>query len=79
MKTVIFVHRDSDNATQSHSAEQILASVRATMQTYPFNFSQPTKQARILDGTEEGAFGWVTVNFLNGTFGDVSRNIATVQ
>ena len=65
--------RDSDNATQSDSAAQILDSVRATVATYPFNFSLPAKQARILEGKEEGAFGWVTVNFLDGTFGDVSE------
>ena len=68
----LLFHRDSDDKTQSDSAEQIMTAVRTTLGSYPFNFTDPKRQARIIDGKEEGAFSWVTVNYLNGTFGDVS-------
>ena len=33
-------------------------------------FSYEPINARILSGEEEGAFSWITVNFLNGFFHD---------
>ncbi|XP_050967800.1 ectonucleoside triphosphate diphosphohydrolase 8 [Labeo rohita] len=42
------------------SADSILAEVTKTIQSYPFDF----RGARILSGMEEGAYGWITINYL---------------
>ncbi|XP_040261299.1 ectonucleoside triphosphate diphosphohydrolase 8 [Bufo bufo] len=44
--------------------QQIFDEVSKTLRQYPVNF----QGARILDGEEEGSLGWVTVNYLLGTF-----------
>ena len=54
-------------------SEVILDSVRDTILLYSFNFSHPEQQARIIDGREEGSFGWVTGNYLAGNFGKVGK------
>lgn len=46
------------------AAQQILAEVTKTMQEYPVAF----KGARILTGEEEGAYGWITINYLLDSF-----------
>nr|XP_056706113.1 ectonucleoside triphosphate diphosphohydrolase 1 [Euleptes europaea] len=46
------------------AAETVLSEVAATLRSYPFNF----QGARILSGGEEGAYGWITVNYLLGNF-----------
>ncbi|XP_078717426.1 ectonucleoside triphosphate diphosphohydrolase 8-like [Lampetra fluviatilis] len=48
----------------SAATEKILASVRDAMRRSEFSF----REARILTGEEEGACGWVTVNYLKGNF-----------
>ncbi|KAM7003619.1 ectonucleoside triphosphate diphosphohydrolase 8-like [Passerculus sandwichensis] len=48
----------------SSAAEQVLAEVAKTMQEYPVAF----KGARILTGEEEGAYGWITINYLLDSF-----------
>ncbi|XP_068067748.1 ectonucleoside triphosphate diphosphohydrolase 8-like isoform X2 [Anomalospiza imberbis] len=48
----------------SSATEQILAEVTETMQEYPVAF----KGARILTGEEEGAYGWITINYLLDSF-----------
>ncbi|NXE43751.1 ENTP8 diphosphohydrolase, partial [Ptilorrhoa leucosticta] len=48
----------------SSAAEQVLAEVTKTMQEYPVAF----KGARILTGEEEGAYGWITINYLLESF-----------
>ncbi|XP_015279493.1 PREDICTED: ectonucleoside triphosphate diphosphohydrolase 1 [Gekko japonicus] len=45
-------------------SEKVLSEVAATLRSYPFNF----QGARILSGGEEGAYGWITVNYLLGNF-----------
>ncbi|XP_018960625.1 ectonucleoside triphosphate diphosphohydrolase 8-like [Cyprinus carpio] len=45
-------------------ADSILAEVTKTIQSYPFDF----RGARILSGMEEGAFGWITINYLIESF-----------
>lgn len=57
------------NATNSSAVEAIMSSVRQTLSSYPFDFFHPLKQARVIEGSEEGAFGWVTSNYLSGSFG----------
>ncbi|XP_066188674.1 ectonucleoside triphosphate diphosphohydrolase 8-like [Sylvia atricapilla] len=44
----------------STKAEQVLASVSKAIGEYPVDF----RGARILTGSEEGSFGWITVNYL---------------
>ncbi|NXE81380.1 ENTP8 diphosphohydrolase, partial [Cochlearius cochlearius] len=48
----------------SSAADQVLAEVAKTMQEYPVAF----KAARILTGEEEGAYGWITINYLLDSF-----------
>lgn len=56
------------NTTES---EAVMAAVRKTIASFPFDFKAPTEQAVILEGEEEGAYGWVTANVLSGSFGQV--------
>ncbi|XP_056231377.1 ectonucleoside triphosphate diphosphohydrolase 2-like [Seriola aureovittata] len=49
------------NATES---DRVLKEVKQKMRSYPFSF----KEATILSGSAEGAYGWVTVNYLNENF-----------
>lgn len=44
--------------------EQVLAEVRNTIRSYPFDF----RGARIISGAEEGAYGWITINYLLSSF-----------
>ncbi|KAM9197024.1 ectonucleoside triphosphate diphosphohydrolase 1 [Dugong dugon] len=44
------------------SAKRILTSVTSFLNSYPFNF----RDARIISGSEEGAYGWITINYLLG-------------
>ncbi|XP_053940157.1 ectonucleoside triphosphate diphosphohydrolase 8-like isoform X3 [Cuculus canorus] len=48
----------------SSVADQVLAEVAKTMREYPVAF----KGARILTGEEEGAYGWITINYLLESF-----------
>lgn len=45
------------NQTQS---SQILEEITKTLQRYPFDF----RGAKIITGMEEGAYGWITINYL---------------
>jgi Golgi nucleoside diphosphatase len=45
-------------------SEKILKEVGSKLHTYPFDF----RGATILSGPEEGAYGWVTVNYLLENF-----------
>ncbi|XP_067221945.1 ectonucleoside triphosphate diphosphohydrolase 8-like [Chanodichthys erythropterus] len=45
-------------------SEKILDEVGKTIQSYPFDF----RGAKIISGTEEGAFGWITINYLLESF-----------
>ncbi|XP_076854323.1 ectonucleoside triphosphate diphosphohydrolase 2 isoform X2 [Brachyhypopomus gauderio] len=49
------------NATES---DEILREVEEKLRTYPFDF----KGASILTGQMEGAYGWITVNYLSENF-----------
>ncbi|XP_032056425.1 ectonucleoside triphosphate diphosphohydrolase 8-like [Aythya fuligula] len=48
----------------SSAADQILAEITKTMQEYPVAF----RGARIITGEEEGAYGWITINYLLESF-----------
>ncbi|KAM6951410.1 ectonucleoside triphosphate diphosphohydrolase 1 [Aplochiton taeniatus] len=43
------------------ASDQVFEAVASTLKTFPFDY----QGARILSGQEEGAFGWVTVNYLS--------------
>lgn len=45
----------------SSASDQVFKAVEDALQKFPFSF----QGARILSGQEEGAFGWVTVNYLD--------------
>lgn len=45
-------------------ADKILDMVSKTLDEYPFDF----QGARIITGQEEGAYGWITINYLMGNF-----------
>ncbi|XP_061666564.1 ectonucleoside triphosphate diphosphohydrolase 1 isoform X2 [Syngnathoides biaculeatus] len=49
------------NMKNSSASEEVFRAVSDTLQTFPFSY----QGARILSGQEEGAFGWVTVNYLD--------------
>lgn len=53
------------NETES---DAIMTSIRDTLLKTPFQFSEPETQSRIIDGKEEGSYGWVTVNYLDNKF-----------
>ncbi|XP_027705268.1 ectonucleoside triphosphate diphosphohydrolase 8-like isoform X1 [Vombatus ursinus] len=46
------------------AADGVLAEVGKTIQEYPMDF----RGARIISGAEEGAYGWITINYLLDTF-----------
>ncbi|NXT85097.1 ENTP8 diphosphohydrolase, partial [Zapornia atra] len=48
----------------SSAADRVLAEVAKTMREYPVSF----RGARILTGEEEGAYGWITINYLLDSF-----------
>lgn len=52
---------------QLEIAEKVLSSVEKTLRSAPFNF----QGARIISGQEEGAYGWITINYLLGNFKQV--------
>ncbi|XP_073451862.1 ectonucleoside triphosphate diphosphohydrolase 1 isoform X1 [Aquarana catesbeiana] len=45
-------------------ADEVLVSVENTLRSYSFDF----QGARIITGQEEGAYGWITINYLLGNF-----------
>lgn len=55
-------------------SDEILKEVEEKLKSYPFRF----KGATILSGQEEGAYGWVTVNYLLENFIKVIKRIISV-
>ncbi|KAL2102247.1 hypothetical protein ACEWY4_001415 [Coilia grayii] len=47
-----------------NSAVKVMEAVQQTLQASPFSY----QGARIISGQEEGAFGWITVNYLGKNF-----------
>lgn len=57
----------SSRLENKDAAEKVLSSVEKTLRSAPFNF----QGARIISGQEEGAYGWITINYLLGNFKQV--------
>ncbi|KAK2866461.1 hypothetical protein Q7C36_002517 [Tachysurus vachellii] len=57
------------------ASEKVLASVETSLQTYPFSY----QGARIITGQEEGAFGWITVNYLSENFITASGTVGALD
>lgn len=51
-------------------AHKVLNEVSSILSDYPFDF----QAARILTGQEEGAYGWITINYLLGKFIQVNTS-----
>lgn len=45
-------------------ADDVLEEVTKIIRSFPFDF----QGARIISGKEEGAYGWITINYLLGKF-----------
>jgi apyrase len=59
-------------------AENLLQATRALLGDYPFVFEDDG--VSIMDGAEEGAFQWLTMNYLLGNLrGDLGDTVATVD
>jgi len=50
--------------------EAILKEVRSTFSGSDFNFTYQTEWARVISGSEEGVYGWVTTNYLKNILFD---------
>ncbi|KAF7705393.1 ectonucleoside triphosphate diphosphohydrolase 1 [Silurus meridionalis] len=57
------------------ASEKVLKSVENFLQTYPFSY----RGARIITGQEEGAFGWITVNYLSNNFRKASGTMGALD
>ncbi|KAL5016783.1 hypothetical protein ScPMuIL_006372 [Solemya velum] len=50
-------------------SDKVMQAVRDTIGKYPFKFTTPSNQARIITGDEEGTFSWVTSNYASDLLG----------
>ncbi|XP_060795952.1 ectonucleoside triphosphate diphosphohydrolase 1 isoform X2 [Neoarius graeffei] len=57
------------------ASNKVLASVEKFLQTYPFSY----QGSRIITGQEEGAFGWITVNYLSDNFRKTSWTVGALD
>ncbi|GAB1602804.1 ectonucleoside triphosphate diphosphohydrolase 1-like [Argonauta hians] len=56
-------------STNQSASDAILTSIRGIFKASGFLFNQPEHQVRILTGSEEGTFSWITANYLQGYLG----------
>lgn len=52
------------------AADRVLAEVSRSLRNYSFDF----QGAKIITGQEEGAYGWITINYLLGKFTQVNTS-----
>lgn len=57
----------------SLASDKVFQAVAEALQKFPFSY----QGARILSGQEEGAFGWVTVNYLDDRLKQVCTSMST--
>ena len=61
-----------------HEADDLLTAVKSLLADYPFKFNDDS--VTIMDGAEEGAFQWLTMNYLLGNLeGSLANTVATVD
>ena len=61
-----------------HEADDLLTAVKSLLAEYPFKFNDDS--VTIMDGAEEGAFQWLTMNYLLGNLeGSLANTVATVD
>jgi apyrase len=87
-ETPIYLKATAGMRSLSQSSQDaIIADVRAYLKTTPFNFSDP-EQAKVIPGTDEGVFGWITTNYAlklltqnnpTSTFGALDMGGASTQ
>lgn len=65
----VFIYFSLFSLSSPELSTQILKEVGQKIQSYPFDY----RGAAILSGKEEGAYGWVTVNYLSENFIKVSK------
>lgn len=58
-----------------NASGNVLISVEKVLQTYPFSY----QGARIISGQEEGAFGWITVNYLSESLKQASGTLGALD
>lgn len=58
----------------SAASDKVFEAVGEALQKSPFSY----QGARILSGQEEGAFGWVTVNYLDDRLSQVGTHVHAV-
>lgn len=59
-------------------ADDILAEVRTWLRSYPFRFQDD--DVKILSGVDEGAFAWLTLNYLLGNLGrPLTETVAAID
>ncbi|MBN3278443.1 ENTP1 diphosphohydrolase, partial [Polyodon spathula] len=56
-------------------SDKVLSSVEKTLSSFPFEFLG----ARIITGQDEGAYGWVTVNYLMGNFKQTTETLGALD
>lgn len=54
----------------SAASDRVFQAVAESLQKFPFSY----QGAKILSGQEEGAFGWVTVNYLDDRLMQVCKS-----
>lgn len=64
-RTPLYIYATAGMRLLPENTQQaIYADIRATLAQYPYQVNQ----ARTIPGWEEGVFGWITINTLNGAF-----------
>ncbi|MBZ3884856.1 Tectonic-3 [Sciurus carolinensis] len=65
----------TDRMESEQLAERVMVAVIRSLSDYPFNFQGAT----IISGEEEGAYGWITINYLLGNFIQKSKWLKEVS
>ena len=73
----VCVCRPSDRVTRCCLVCSILSEVRAYLSTTGFMFQD--SWARVISGEEEGVYGWITVNYVNGLLGETGQTLGALD